>query len=596
MKNANFDDSFSSFTDRSDDYNIRPSGTSHRPNLNGHHIESPSPRQSPREGAGNFDIGRSWRRFTYRASNLAKATGEATHAASVKAQEATHLAQVQSHIASLKARMSMWDREIKDKKERFGIDCYDVMERNRNIDGEQSGGETEPTIVEIFTKMVEEMKTLQEQRKEKFTALTRMNRGLPLALMELESAKAINDDASSGFSGQWTLAQIKKDLSRIDAQVENRKKQFGIEMFDAMVSLGDDWLPTHPDVKVTYLHTRKVLSKTLKNRQLADTDIKDLELNGCVLVTYDEVEKYVLEHCATTFTVLSMTTLKPIDVCQQVCVNVAARLVRVNPSQTPATESPDTRSSFSSQISQDSSGSGIKTTALSRRKFTTFVEDYIQTPVGAQDFHNRCLFAAFDKNRDGYLVWNELLDFLDTFHKSGPIFPRRSQLSNKERFKEIVWNYLVEEKRRQMAEEGSEEDYTECSLDTEAMKGYHLMDEKEFKFNFADVRIVFSAPGHGNSNNGNDNLASAVVNRSRELVAKGAGIVAQGTDFLGRQLSGLARRNSNGNEDREIDIVPGTAGRRTNHNDVRMLLSESSRRLDYVNGVGKDGKKVMIAL
>ena len=185
-------------------------------------------------------------------------------------QEASHTAKVQSHIATLRACLTLYDREMKIIKEEFGLEAYEIMERNRNI-GELSGGETDPEIVEIFLQCGREMKALYGVRKRKMTELTKNKKekalcittststGTPAASSfetHEESPPAApssdgGDDSASipspsllqrKLSETWnqakesykTLSQrseLKSDLTYIDKEITQRKQQFGVDIF-----------------------------------------------------------------------------------------------------------------------------------------------------------------------------------------------------------------------------------------------------------------------------------------------------------------------------------------------------------------------------
>ena len=154
---------------------------------------------SPKSPLGDR-IGRTIRRWKYKANTIVKATNDktklVTEVATSKVEEAKHLALIQSHITSLKTTVKIYERELKLGKEKFGIQLYDIMERNNNVGngtgGGGNGGEIHPKLVETFNEMMNDMKILQDDRKEKFITLTRMNRTLPLALLELQKEKQGN--------------------------------------------------------------------------------------------------------------------------------------------------------------------------------------------------------------------------------------------------------------------------------------------------------------------------------------------------------------------------------------------------------------------
>ena len=75
-----------------------------------------------------------------------------------------------SHILKIRAEITLHERDISKLKNQFGVELFNLMDRNRNM-GNISGGEAEPELVEIFTQCTNNVTALLELRKRKQTEL-----------------------------------------------------------------------------------------------------------------------------------------------------------------------------------------------------------------------------------------------------------------------------------------------------------------------------------------------------------------------------------------------------------------------------------------
>jgi hypothetical protein len=363
-------------------------------------------------------------------------------------QQASHSAKVSSHIATLKAGLTLWDREMKILKEAFGVECYDIMERNRNI-GECSGGETDPEVVEVFVTTVHEMNALYDVRNRKLTQLTQERGEVPLMCAPENKSTDTNNNSHStattiattttmterlrlaqqSYLAYSSQAAIKDDLKRIDHEIEMVKQKFGIHMFDTMFAInmmGEDetsssWQPRDSAIQEVYRQTKDKILPTYQKRERANREINDLECTGVILVTQDEIRDYIQSN-STLYAMLSVVTGKS----QKECVTVAVRVAM--------------------ELISQQRGEAAQTAILTRQNFQQhLVQAVVENPQpGAlKEFLYRCMFAAFDQNTDGFLDESEVNQFLDAFYQSGPIFQGDSRLSQKAKFKELIWEQLV---------------------------------------------------------------------------------------------------------------------------------------------------------
>ena len=470
-------------------------------------------------------------------------------------QEASHTAKVQSHIAALRARITLCDREMRAIKEEFGLEAYEIMERNRNI-GESSGGETDAEIVEVFLQCGSEMKALYEIRKRKMTDLTKNKKEKALCIttttagatpiassfegtsnnntqkvmvhqrrhvrhsqkdrditkpwsqFEAKNEEGAPPAAPSSeaddptpspsllqrkLSETWnqakesykTLSQrseLKSDLAYIDKEITQRKQQFGIDLFDVMFAIdmasNDDngkdhggkkhWEPRDIFMKDLYKVTKEKVFVPYEKREIAIREIDDLEENGYVLVTEDEVKEYVLSH-PTMYAMLQVNTGIPEDECKHVAVRVAKDLIAQkhyhgthhrhslegedekgpqDGSSGLGLRQQETIESGGANVCESNEGkSGEEGLAdrnehdpnqMTKEQFMSFIKNYVDNPKGAQEFFHRCVFAAFDKDENGVLDKEEVDVFLNTFYKSGSIFQGDVRLPTKEELVEMI--------------------------------------------------------------------------------------------------------------------------------------------------------------
>ena len=69
--------------------------------------------------------------------------------------------------------IAVWEREVTNLKHKFGADLFGIMDRNR-IMGDESGGEQEKELVEIYTNCASNVAALLELRNRKQTELTKL--------------------------------------------------------------------------------------------------------------------------------------------------------------------------------------------------------------------------------------------------------------------------------------------------------------------------------------------------------------------------------------------------------------------------------------
>lgn len=83
---------------------------------------------------------------------------------------------------------------------------------------------------------------------------------------------------------------------------------------------------------------------------------------------------------------------------------------------------------------------------LTRDQFHDFRKNFVVDPKGNLEFFHRCVFAAYDEDKNGVLDRDEVDVFLDIFYKQDSIFKGDHRLPSKEELKKIVYEKLDENK------------------------------------------------------------------------------------------------------------------------------------------------------
>jgi hypothetical protein len=389
-------------------------------------------------------------------------------------RKASHSAKVQTQIGTLRAGLTLWDREMKLLQQDFGVECFELMERNRNM-GDPSGGECDPEIVEVFVQCVREMKALIEIRKRKLTELTLAKGEKALCYVskrqqqqqerEKETVEQTKGQSSQETAMVWsrepangepgpepasssssssptpvpsrlsrslaigwmqatqsfraynTKSELKSDLTYIDHEILMRKQQFGVDMYTTMFGMGPHWQPRDADLQTLYSSTKLKMTVPYSKRQRADKEINDLDDHGFVLVSHEEIQDFVRAH-PTMYAMLGVNTGIPDDQCQTVAVRVAIELI------------------------SQKQGPEAQTALLTKRQFDSFVKNYVDSCKGAHEFFHRSVFSTFDDNGNGTLDRDEIDTFLNTFYKSGSIFQGDARLPEQETLKEMIYAQL----------------------------------------------------------------------------------------------------------------------------------------------------------
>jgi hypothetical protein len=83
---------------------------------------------------------------------------------------------------------------------------------------------------------------------------------------------------------------------------------------------------------------------------------------------------------------------------------------------------------------------------LTKDQFHHFRKNFVVDPKGSLEFFHRCVFAAYDQNKNGVLERNEVDEFLDIFYKQDSIFKGDHRLPSKNKLKKLVYKELDKNK------------------------------------------------------------------------------------------------------------------------------------------------------
>jgi hypothetical protein len=217
------------------------------------------------------------------------------------------------------------ESEIKIRKQQFGTDAFRIMNQNLQA-GSSTGGEVEPLLVEIFADAVTDVTFLikKEQRtRELLVNVRKLGLTLSGAPMTLDDDYNGDDSAGNSCSSslhsqqqawrprlpQWMgikpktwvnddeANKLRSELSILSQAIRNRKRTFGDEIYDAMVSLGKDYRPIDCELADLLDATERDIQDLLDKIKVAKTAI---EKRGST-VSHDELREFVYGQSIVNF-------------------------------------------------------------------------------------------------------------------------------------------------------------------------------------------------------------------------------------------------------------------------------------------------------
>lgn len=346
----------------------------------------------------------------------------------------------------LRAKLSRWDRDMDLRKQAFGVDVFDVMQWNRTVGDRMGGVSDDPTVVEVFADAATDVEFLTGQRQERQSALAALDvevatRNAAAEKEELSGTSVLLASTPSvgrtTLSTPWTFVSTigtamtsvfptrnadEVSRRRLVSEIENyktailqRKELFGIELFDAMMSLGEDFSPRDARVCQLFLQAKKDMEVPMKKSKDAMLTIEQDAVAKSL--SHEELREYVDTH-PVIWAMLSVNCQIPEQHCKEVAFRVAVELIT------------------------DHAGQESMSLELTRQGFLTFQKLYIDDAKGHQEFFHRTLFAVFDEDWNGVLDREEIDKFVDNAYVTGSIFQGDVQRPEKDDIKADVLEHL----------------------------------------------------------------------------------------------------------------------------------------------------------
>ena len=325
----------------------------------------------------------------------------------------------------LNYNIAVWEREVTNLKHKFGADLFAIMDRNR-IMGDESGGEQEKELVEIYTNCATNMAALLELRNRKQTELTKLTSN--------PYEKSNGDDESPpvglvrrgfgffriDFEKNQKKSTLKAEMTELDKDIQDRKEKFGVEMYDIIIYLGDNYTPKTQEVKSLLEAARTEIDALGLKIQTAEKEYDDIKTNGAVLISQNDVKDYVDDN-PQLWAMLEANLQMREKKCKELCYRVIVELV----------------TGLHGQEAQDS--------LLKKKDFVRFEKRYVKDAKGSVEFFRRCLFAALDTDQIGVLDKRRTDKFLDIMCNSGSIFHGNIRLPEKVELKKLFYALLGED-------------------------------------------------------------------------------------------------------------------------------------------------------
>ena len=292
-----------------------------------------------------------------------------------------------SHILKIRAEITLHERDISKLKNQFGVELFNLMDRNRNM-GNISGGEAEPELVEIFTQCTNNVTALLELRKRKQTELLQIIKPKTICYQGdekeddmsslsdvIDSDSEIEGDVAGDFSNTVQLSfqkginffknslektQVKNtlrgEINELDKDLQARKEAFGVEMYEVMEYLGENYTPRDDGIKSLYESFKKQIDVPLLKLLTAEKELEDVRTTGLVLTSREEIKDYVEENPAL-WAMLDVVLSVGEDQCKLISVRVIIQLMT------------------------GLFGAQAKDAVLKKRNFVRFENAYVKNPL-----------------------------------------------------------------------------------------------------------------------------------------------------------------------------------------------------------------------
>jgi hypothetical protein len=225
--------------------------------------------------------------------------------------------------------------------------------------------------------------------------------------------------ATNTMQKTHSKAKLSTEIAFLDREIIQRKKQFGVDMYDSMAHLVDNYQAKDPKVRELFQAAKKDLAMPLSKAMKAEKEINDVRTSGAVILSRVEIKEFVNSN-PSLWAMLQVN----LGISEDRCKEVACRLVV--------------------DLASGTRGEEATEAEVTKKQFKTFHKLYIEDPKGSVEFWQRSVFAFFDSDGNGMLDKEETDTFLDTFYVNGSIFQGDARLPEKEVLKKRILEELDE--------------------------------------------------------------------------------------------------------------------------------------------------------
>ena len=185
-----------------------------------------------------------------------------------------------AHKTRLRTEMIMIDRDIKSRKQTFGIMMYDHLSPlSQSADFYAANDELtnmlRPHLIETqreIQALAAKRVKLKEQQAQ--AEVTRASAFPTKAETVVDKMK--NAGKSTYLAGGET--KIKAEIVIVDTQIKNYKQKFGVALYDTMVDAEDNrnYLPSDRTVRTYYDQCRQDITNMLRNKDMKQKELDTL--------------------------------------------------------------------------------------------------------------------------------------------------------------------------------------------------------------------------------------------------------------------------------------------------------------------------------
>jgi len=195
-------------------------------------------------------------------------------------QAAAKSAAVAGQKTKLRGEILLVDREIKTRKQSFGVELYDyIAPLAARPDFFAANDKMTNTIRGPFLVAQREIASLANKRqtlKEQLAQAEVARRAAFPTPASNFGEKVLNTGKAAGFASNE--AKIKTEIGMVETQVKGHKQDFGVAIFDLFVQLEDSegWLPSVRDIRTMYDKARQEVDALRRKIASKEQELKDL--------------------------------------------------------------------------------------------------------------------------------------------------------------------------------------------------------------------------------------------------------------------------------------------------------------------------------